>query len=526
MRSDNFFKNVSMGIVSRLLNQLLGFVVRTVFIYSLSKEFLGINGLFSSVFAFLNLTELGLGSAIVFALYKPLAQGDREKIRELMKFYRQAYWVIGSIIGILGIALIPFLPSLVKDENTLINVNIIYIIYLAETVISYWFWAYKSSMFIADQKEYIASVIKNIVDIFKSLFRIIFLLLLQKYPVISFYVYSILGIAFILISNYLIGKKADILYPFLLEEPEERLPILERNNIFKNVIGLSAYRISGTVNNAVDTLLISAVIGLVANGIYSNYELLVSIINGMIWIVVTALVPGIGNLNTTESDEKKYFSFHCVALLMFWIYGFCGISLWVLLNPFIGSIWLDETYLLSDTTVMLIFLNFITGGMLTVFSIFIEATGNFSKRGLLSIASAGINLLLSIVFLLYTDLGISGVILATIIARMITIVPFYPNIVAKEVFKKKSRHFFCIYFRLLSVSIITGGIIYFFTFFMPGNLPVKFLFQILICIIGTNSIWYLMFRKTKEFNYIKNVLLTIIKKFIRSGQQNGKPKSY
>lgn len=512
MRSTNVFKNISIGIMSRTLTQILGFVVRTIFVYSLPTDFLGINGLFTSIFAFLNLSELGLSSAIVYALYKPLAQKDETKIKQLVRFYKQAYTIIGGVVATMGVLLLPALPYLAKGGTTSINMYAIYLVFLFETVTSYWFWAYKSSLLVADQKEYIISITKNIMDVIKAIIRIIFLLVLKDYPASSFYVYVVIGIVSTIISNWLIGKRVYITYPFLKDLEYEKLPIVERNAILKNVLGLSAYRISGTINNAVDALLISSFLGLVVNGIYANYELIISTVNSLIWIIVTSLIPSVGNINFTENNEKKYFLFKCIGLALFWVYGFCGISLWVLLNPFIGGVWLNDSFLLSEKAVFVLFINFITGGMLTVFSIFVEATGQFSRRGWASIASAVINVILSIILLKVTNWGIGGVVLATVCARIIVVVPAYIKIISKDVFSKNIGKFWIMYIGTMGLTLITGlgvkGIVLTF----EGDNLLFFLIKALICVFCVNVSWFLIFRKTKEFVYLMDVVKLVMTK--------------
>lgn len=509
MRSEYLAKNISMGFISKLLGLGVNFIVRTVFILLLPKEFLGINGLFTSIFSVLNLSELGLGSAIVYAMYKPLADKDETKIRQLMCLYQRAYIVIGGVVAVAGVALLPVLPYLTGGGTELINMSAIYIVFLFETVTSYWFWAYRSSLLIADQKEYLATMIKSIIDVFKGIIRIILLLLLKEYLVISFYVYVLIGIASIILSNLMISRKVEKLYPFLKTKKDLKLPSSEKKMILRNVLGVSGYRIGSVVNNSLDTLLVSSFLGLSVNGIFSNYLLLTSTVNGLIWGVVTALIPSVGNVYCTEGEEKRMAVFRGVNFVLFWIYGFCGISLWVLLNPFIEGIWLNSSYLLSDTTVLVLFLDFITGGMLTVFSIFIEATGRFSNRGKVSILAAAVNVVLSVFSLLFTDWGIAGVVLATVLSRMLIVVPVYIKIVSKDIFKNIEHGFYKIYFLSLSITLLTGMAVQVVTSVFRGVSTVEFMIKLLACLLGVNISWFILFRKTKGFAYMASLIKNV-----------------
>ena len=459
MRTIYFIRNALAGIAGKLLGQLLGFIVRTVFIHTLCQEFLGINGLFTSVLAFLNLSELGLGSAIVFALYEPLANDRRDKICALMNFYKKAYRIIGCATLILGICVLPFLDYIIKGDTGAINIYAVYLLFLTDTVFSYWFWAYKASLLIAAQKEYIAVGIRNRIDIVKSIVRIVFLILLRNVPIASFYTYTASGIIFTLIANYRINCRVEKEFPFLREDKCSAVSREDRKQIFQRIIGLSTYRISSVVNNAMDTIIISAMIGVGINGIYSNYTLLISMVNGVLWIVVTAIIPGIGNLYARNEMDRLYEVFKEICVLFFVGYGFCGIVLFTLINPFIGDMWLDYSYLLGRDVVIACFLNFTTGGILTPFSVLVEATGKFSKRGISSIVSVIINIILSVVLLQKCHMGIAGVLLATVVARMVVAVPVYLNIVAKDIFRRRVISFGVTYILALCVICVFAVVI-------------------------------------------------------------------
>lgn len=517
MRSTNLAKNVSAGLISRLISVALNFIARTIFIYSLPQDFLGINGLFTSIFAFLNLSELGLGSAIIYALYKPLAEKDDRKIWQLMRFYRRAYVLVGCMVAVLGVALLPALPYLAKGSTTLVDMNAIYLFFLFETITSYWFWAYKSSVLTADQKEYVAVIIRNKVDVAKVAVRIIFLLCLKDDPALTFYVYVFIGILFTIVSNWLIGKKVDKLYPVLQQDTGESLPAEERKAIFKNVFGMSLNRISAVVNNALDTVLVSAFLGLTDNGILSNYDLLISIISSLLWSIVTALIPAVGEINIREDAKKKEFLFRCIGLVLFWIYGFCGISLWMLLNPFIGGIWLNGAYLLPEWSVAVLYLNFVTGGCLAVFGIFLDATGQFAHRGVVAFISALTNAVLSVLILVFTDLGIGGVVLATVCARMLVVVPCYVRIVAKYVFNKKSSLFYVFYYGTLVITLVTGLAVYVMMLPFETYSLLNFVIKAATCLGFINGSWFLIFRKTPEFAYVKQMARAVYDRARKSG---------
>lgn len=152
-RLTNTIRNTVVGFAAQLIVILLNYINRTIFIYYLGAEYLGLSGLFSNILSMLSLAELGIGVAISFSLYKPLEENDIRKTKALMNFYQLAYRIIGIVILILGLCLIPFLDVLIKDKPDIPHFTLIYVLFLSNTVVSY-FFTYKRSLLSADQKEY------------------------------------------------------------------------------------------------------------------------------------------------------------------------------------------------------------------------------------------------------------------------------------------------------------------------------------------------------------------------------------
>ncbi|MBR6477385.1 MAG: hypothetical protein IKS85_02955, partial [Lachnospiraceae bacterium] len=175
-RTKNSLINVMTSTGLQFCSTILKFIVRTVFIHTLGKQFLGVNGLFSDILTMLSLTELGFDTAINFKLYKPLVDKDEKRIRVLMKFYKQAYRVVGTVILIMGIALIPLLPVLIKDYDSLevlgINAVVIFMLHIMRTVSTYLFFAYRSALIKADQKKYILDLVDILVEIANAIAKI------------------------------------------------------------------------------------------------------------------------------------------------------------------------------------------------------------------------------------------------------------------------------------------------------------------------------------------------------------------
>lgn len=501
-RTDKVAKNSLTNVIGQGLQILLQFVSRTVFIYVLGKEYLGISSLFTNILTVLSVTELGLGSAIAFSLYKPLADSDEKKIRALMQLYKKAYNIIGFVVLLLGIALIPVLPYLMKDTTDLVNIRLYYILYLMQSVSSYWFFAYKATLLNADQKQYIYNIINYITLIIGSVARIVILLVFK-----SFLIYTICGILTNIFGNYAVSKRVDKLYPYL-DGPSEQLDKDDKTTLYKNVFSTSLYKVNSVIVSSVDNIVISSFISVVAVGFYGNYNLIVSSVESVLRLLISSIQASVGNMYQTESAEKTEKVFRAVCFICFWIYGWCAICLGVLLNPFI-ELWVGEEYLFGSTTVMVIVIDFLTKGFQRPSIIYKDACGLFWQGKFRPLITACINLFLSV--LLAPKYGIAGIVLATIVSRFLTIWWFEPMLVYKHAFKKSVVGYFYRYFVGLGVTIIIYLITDRLCSIFTGLGIVGFSIELVICSIIPNMLAFAIFRKTEEFAFVKEKALCLVR---------------
>ena len=507
MRTLNSIKNIVTGLSGRCLTMILEFVSRTIFIYILGVEYLGVTGLFTNILSFLNISELGIGTAIVYSLYKPLVQKDIKIIQATMNLLRKAYFYIGFVIALIGLLLIPFLPYIIKSTNDLVNINLIYLLYLFQSVSSYWFFAYKSSILHADQKNYIVNLINYMITTVKVLVQIILLLVFK-----SFILYVLVGVVSDLAKNVFIAKKVDKLYPFLREENQERLLKKDKTPIYKNLFGLSMYKISGTVLNSTDNIIISSFINIATVGLYSNYLLITNAIVGMMNLFFSSFTASIGNLNAIESTEKKEAVFRCLNFLDFWLYGFCAICFWILFNPFI-TLWIGPEYVFRDLTVAVIIVNFLTAGLHNSVIIYKDACGLFWEGRYRPLASALLNIIISLV--LVQSLGIVGVLLGTILSRFLTTWWFDPWMVHRYVFNKSVGRYYFRYFRSLAIIVIVAVLIEFVCLPLSENTWRNLVIKFIVCLIVPNTMFLVLFRKSKEFRYIMDTVKPLVSFFVQ-----------
>lgn len=505
-RSQYSVLNMFTGVFGQIVTIVLGFVTRTVFIYTLGKSYLGISGLFSNILSVLNLTELGLGTAIVYSLYKPIAENDEEKILAIMTLYKKAYRVIGLFITVAGVCIIPFLPYLTKGKGNIINVPIVFLLYLSQTVSSYLFFAYRRTLFSANQKQYVISTVSTIIRIIGSILEIVALVLFK-----NFYVYVALGVVTSIVTNLVLAFFSKKQFAFLNRKPTVKLTKQEISEIKKNVLGTSIYKVCGVVTNSTSNILISALINVDMVGIYSNYILFTSYIQTFLGLAFNGLSASIGNLYVTGTKEHNEFVFKCVNLLNFWLFGFCSIAFYALVDPFI-IIWLRSSeYWLSSSTVFLMFVYLALVGLQYSVKNYRNACGLMAKGKYRPIATIIVNLAISI--LLGKLIGLNGIVLGSIIAHITTLFWYDPILIYREIFKKSPISYFVRYTFNLSLVIGIGlGLYYAFTF-LPMTVG-WFVLKVIIVLVVPNVVFFAIYFKTKEFLYLKDTVIRIVGKKI------------
>ena len=514
-RAENSIRNVFAGAVGQVLNMALSFVVRTVFIHTLTETYLGINGLLTSVLSMLNLANLGIDGAIIFAMYKPVAEKDTEKTKSLLRFYRNAYRIIGWVILIVGFGLTPLLPYLAKGSTDLVDLRIIYWLFLLQTVMSYWFFAYLTSIVHADQRRYIITQIDYVTSTVQAVAHIALLWLLKKTPAMSFYVYTALGVVVSLLRNLLIRYRVCKLYPWVRDTQVRPLPPGEKAGIYKNVVGMFTNNVCRVLNDGIDSTIISAFLGLAVTGVYSNYLVIKSYVLQLIKTILDPLVAGVGNLCAVESVEKKESFFYSLQFFCFWLYGFCAICFWTLFNSFIAGVWLRNTkWLLSGFDVLLLTVNFLIEGLAKSVIIYRDANGLYWQTKFRYVFSSVFNALFSIVLVGPLGLGVTGALLGTT-ASVVIMISYDPVLVYREVFKKSAWRYYWMYLRDLAIVMLTGGLVHLLCLPFSAYTVPHFLLRMGMCLVIPNSIWYIMFRRDPRFAYLRDTALGFARKAIK-----------
>ncbi|WP_191565586.1 lipopolysaccharide biosynthesis protein [Metabacillus idriensis] len=496
MRINNSIKNMSISILSQLIIVLLGFISRKVFIDSLGVEYLGVNGLLTNVLSMLALIESGIGASIVYSLYKPLVENDKPKIIALIQLYKKAYRVVAIIIIFLSVILYPILENLINSSESIPYIMIAYFIFVAKNMITY-FNAHKESLINVDQKGYILARLNIVFQIFITISKIMVLLLTN-----SFILYLIIELIICIIQTIYNSKIVDKRYSYIKTKEKYYIDRLEKDSLIKNIKALFLHNIGGYAVLGTDNILIASFVGIATVGLYSNYSMIIGQLSSLLAPLFSGLGDSIGNLIASEKSDKSYSIFKVLYLVNFWIYSVSVIFLFNLLEPFVNW-WLGEGYLLDSLTVLILFVNFYITGMRSSIFTFKVKGGIFVQDKYMPLIGAAINLGSSIVLVKY--MGLAGIFLGTTISTL-TVFWNAPYLVYKHIFNIPVWSYFKKYIFYLALTLgtcfITTKIC---NLLVLDSSFMSILVKGIICLIVPNLLYFSIFFRNREFQYIKNV---------------------
>ena len=457
-RTQHARRNIITSVINKLVIMLTNFVMRTFLIKYLGAEYLGLDSLFVSILQILSLTELGISSAMVYSMYKPLAENDTPAVCALLKLYRTVYRWIALIMTVLGLAITPFLPLIVKkDLPGGINLYVLFFINLANTVLSYMLFAYRSSLFTADQRY---SINNNIYSIFKiggTALQIVALLLLKDSPTKSYYFYSLVLPLTTILKNlalYIISNK---MYPQY--KCEGSVPKEDINSIKKRCAGMFLHKLNFVFRNSFDSIVLSAFLGLTLLGKYNSYYYIINAISGIMILVSNSVTASVGNSIVVETKAKNYKDFNKLQLLYMWLTSWLTVCLIACTQPFI-KLWVGEKMMFSDGIMIIFCIYFFSTHFSRVCHLYRQATGLWWQDRYRPLVEMVVNLSLNILLVKY--LGVSGVMLSTIFCIVFIEGTWGTRILFKHYFteEKMSKYMLKLLWSWL-LTAIAGGICYF-----------------------------------------------------------------
>jgi O-antigen/teichoic acid export membrane protein len=483
-----------------MVSLISAFITRGVFVRTLSAEYLGMNGLFSSLLSLLSLAELGIGAAITYSLYQPLAEKNHEEVKALIGFFKKAYTAVGLLILAMSLALLPFLPLFLKPGQGVEGLRLYFLLFALANSVSY-FFSYKRTLLVADQKEYISVLYQSGTCVLKSVSQILALLLTG-----SFALYLVILFFATLLENVLVSRKVDSIYPHI---NEPGLKPLEPGNLAalkRNTLAMLAHRIGTVVVFGTDNLLISKLVGIVEVGLYSNYSMVILALNTLLGRIAGALTPSVGNLGAQESRERVIQVFDSLFLMTFWLSGLAALCFFFLINPFI-SLWLGKRYLFPIPVVGLIVANFYLSRMRSPVLVFRDALGLFWNDRYKPLFESIVNLAASLVFFRY--IGLAGILLGTTFSTLTTCFWIEPYILYRKGLDRPLKGYFAKFASHTAILLVAGGLTFLALTPLKGNGIGTFLVQGLVSFTVPNLVFLAVFRKTGEFRFLKGKITTI-----------------
>lgn len=500
---NNTLKNVTTAILSKIIAVFGPFVIRTLIIYKLGNEYVGLSSLFTSILQVLSLAELGIGSVLTFSMYRPVVEKDVNKLRILLNFYKIIYRLIGMVIIGVAVILTPFIPKLINGSvPDDINIYILFWIYIANTSVSYLLFAYRSAVLIANKRNDIVYLIDTATKLLMYIIQAIVLCVIQ-----DFFVYIIFMPISTVVNNIVVYYLSVHYYPDIY--PEGKLQRCERKEIFIQLESLCIHRVAGVLILSLDNIVISAVLGLDVLAIYSNYSYVVTAVIGFLDAALTAITSIVGTNLVRYSDEEKYESFKKAALFYSLTVSLCTLLMFNMFQPFI-ELWIGKKNMLTFFEMACFCLYFYSYKFRSILMTYRDAAGLWRQDVWKSIIGLVINLVGNIV--LINIFGAVGVLIATIIIMVVLFYPWETYVLFKYLFKRSPKDYLIITFKISVMTVLSIAISYLLWLIpLQGNL-ITLAYRAIISILVFGVLVITFFKRRCDFENIKNLTLKMIRR--------------
>lgn len=490
-RTKNATRNIIVGTLLKIYQMLVPFLMRTAIIYLMGVQYLGLNSLFTSILQVLNLAELGVGSAMVYSMYKPIAEDDETTICALMKLYRTYYRIIGLVIAVVGVILTPFIPKLISgDVPQGIDIYILYLLNLGATVLSYWLLAYKNSILQAHQRADVVSKVTLVTNTIQYGLQIFVLWAFHNY-----YLYVIVMLITQALTNIVTAIVADKLYPKY--QPKGNVNKEQVHKINKRIKDLFTSKIGGVIYDSADTIVISAFLGLTILAVYQNYFYILSSITGFIMVIFSACTAGIGNSIIVETKEKNFNDLNKFTFIICWISGFCSVCLLCMYQPFM-ELWVGKDLMFGFEEVICFVIYFFIRQLNALFNLYKDASGMWHEDRFRPLVAALSNLILNLILVQF--IGIYGILLSTVIAILCVGMPWLLHNLFTVIFEKKhllpylkKLIFYCV------VVTLSCVLTYLVCILIHAGTVMTLILRALICVVLPNLMYFIIYRKTPEY---------------------------
>lgn len=498
-RLKNSIRNSAFGLFAEVTTLILGFVVRFVFVETLADDYLGVNGLFTNILQVLSFAELGVGNAIVFSLYKPIRDRDEAKIRQYVSFYKSAYRIIGAIVATLGLMLVPFLDVIVVDKpNIPDNLVVIYLLYLLNTVLSY-FLVWKRTFMTANQERYIGTVVEQIFTVIQVIVQIVIL-----YTTHNFVLYLLVMIVSNQLRNMIISGICSKRYPVVNEKPNVDLTKEEKKSIFDNVKALLVYKLAGVSLNGTDSILVQAIVSLKSLNLYSNYSMIIVNFRLLSNQLLNGITASVGDLNASGDTKAKENVFFKLLFVSFWLYAFLSVGFVVCAGDVI-SVWLGKKFVMNTASACAIAFSFYVEGVQFAGFTYRTTMGLFRESVVAPVVAAVLNIALSIV--MGNLIGLAGIFIATGVSRLLTTTWVDGYLVFTKRFNKSPVKFFKTYILYFVFTGFAVVVTYTILSYIRFSGIVGLVSKIALCAVIYNLLFVICFGTTKIFREVLSMFL-------------------
>lgn len=501
-RTKNATRNIFFGIILKLYHILVPFLMRTAMIYLLGVEYLGLDSLFTSILSVLNLAELGVGSAMVYSMYRPIIRDDGKTICALMNLYKRYYRMIGLVVLASGLILCPFVPKLIAGSTPAgINIYILYLLNLGSTVLSYWLFAYKNCLLQAHQRSDIVSKIMLIVQTGRYVLQFVLLFLTHNY-----YLYLIVTLLSQAVINVVTSIVADKMYP-----QYRAIGVLDKaakKDINHRITDLFTAKIGAVIVDSVDTIVISAFLGLTVLAVYQNYFYILTAITGLINVIMTSCLAGIGNSIATESKEKNYRDLRTFTLIIVWIAGICTALLLTMFQPFI-KLWVGEKYMFEFSAVVCFCVYFFVKQINTLLNLYKDAAGMWHEDRFRPLVTAAANLIMNLIMVQFW--GVYGILLSTVLSMLFVGMPWILRNLFTVLFDRAElRNYLKM---LLLYVLITGAACAASALLgqlLPGDGILLLVLRMVVTLAVSNLIFFAALHRTADFKKGMDILKGVL----------------
>lgn len=503
-RTNNSIRNSCIGIVSYAISAISAFILRTIFIRILGVEYLGVSSLYSNILSMLALSDLGIGTVMVFSLYKPLAERNTERITALVFYFRKLYNVIAGVIFVIGVLCIPILPYIISNSGLSHNKLVLYYLLLLVNSVCSYFAVSKTTLIRANQKMYLIQIVTAICTVIMNVCQIVILYTTKDYAL-----YLAIQIIFTIITNLVLSKLAVVEYPYLNNRNKNENLSEIRNKIIINLKATFIYKIGATIMNSTDNILISILLGTVIVGYYSNYLTVVSIVNSIISILISSLLASIGNYYALKKPKENFELFKKLLIFFYALSAFCASCYYSIFTDFI-IIWIGEKFVMSEEFLLALVINNYVNGISNPIWMTRESSGVFVSTKYVMLCAAILNIVISVI--LGKAFGVGGIIIATAISRLLSMFWYEPLQLSKRVFTTPVSQ----YWKCVCKLFITSLPVFCVGFILKAWIVSSIAFiivKVMVCALVTVISFWVFLHNTSEWKSMQETAHVFLNKY-------------